>query len=178
MRTCGGCKKKGESEEFIRFVLYEGKLLPDVARKLPGRGYNVCPSYDCIRQLIKKRFKGKVNPEEVYETTLRILKDYFLHLLSLCHKTGVTVIGQDNVKKLPANREGVLILSSDLSPKTKERLKRKGWTVLEDAFSSEEIGGALKKGTRIGVLFVEKVGLGRKLYSTAKKIIKLEEKDG
>jgi predicted RNA-binding protein YlxR (DUF448 family) len=178
VRTCGGCKRKGENEEFIRFILFEGKLLPDVARKLPGRGFNVCPNYGCIKQFVKKKFRGKVDPEEVYKTALKALKDYFLHLLSLCHKTGITVIGQDNVKKLPPNREGILILSSDLSPGTKKRLKRGKWLILEDAFSSEEIGGALKRGARIGALFVEKVGLGRKLYSIARKLVNLEGKDG
>jgi len=174
VRACAGCRKRDENEEFIRFVVYEGKPLPDVARKLPGRGFNVCPSYDCIKKFVKKRFKGKVSPDEVYAETVKALKSYFLHLLSLCHKTGITVIGQDNIKKLERGREGLLILSKDLSPKTKEKLKRMGFFTLEDLFSSEELGGALRKDVSVGALFVERVGLGRKLFDVGKKLVSLK----
>ena len=171
MRACAGCRKRDENENFIRFVEFEGRPVPDVARRAPGRGYNVCPTFDCIKQFVKRQFKGKIDPKEVYNQTLNALKEYFLHLLSLSHKTGVTVVGQDNIRELPPEKEGTLILAEDLSSKTKERLKRKGkFTVVEGLFTSEEIGNALRKETRAGAVFVEKVGLGRKLHSVAEKI--------
>ena len=171
MRACAGCRKKDETDRFVRFVEFEGRPVPDVARRAPGRGYNVCPTFECIKRFVKRQFKGKVDPKEVYNQTLNALREYFLHLLSLSHKTGITVVGQDNIRELPPKKEGTLILASDLSYKTKERLKNKGnFTVLEDLFTSEEIGNALRKETRAGAVFVEKVGLGRKLYSVAEKI--------
>ncbi|RUM42928.1 MAG: DUF448 domain-containing protein [Desulfurobacterium sp.] len=172
MRACVGCKLKDETDKFIRFVVFEGKPLPDLARKLPGRGFNVCPSFECIKNFVKKKFKGKVTPEEVYEITLRALKDYFLHLLSLSHRTGVTVVGQDNIKELKS-REGTLILASDLSEKTKKRLIRESYLVVDSLFSSEEIGNALRKERRAGAVFVERVGIGRKLYSVGEKLLNL-----
>jgi predicted RNA-binding protein YlxR (DUF448 family) len=172
MRACAGCKVKDETDKFIRFVVFEGKPLPDLARKLPGRGFNVCPSFECIKSFVKKKFKGKVTPEEVYELTLRALKDYFLHLLSLSHRTGVTVVGQDNIRELKG-KEGTLILASDLSEKTKKRLIRESYLVIDALFSSEEIGNALRKERRAGAVFVEKVGIGRKLYSVGEKLKKL-----
>ncbi|TCK04619.1 YlxR family protein [Phorcysia thermohydrogeniphila] len=174
MRACAGCKVKDETDKFIRFVVFEGKPLPDLARKLPGRGFNVCPTYSCIKSFVKKRFKNKVTPEEVYETTLKALKEYFLHLLSLSHRTGVTVIGQDNIKGV-RSREGTLILASDLSEKTKKRLIKDSYLVVDNLFSSEEIGNALRKERRAGAVFVEKVGIGRKLYSVGEKLKKLLE---
>ncbi len=171
MRACAGCRKKDETDRFVRFVIFEGRPVPDVARRAPGRGYNVCPTFDCIKQFVKRQFKGKVDPKEVYDQTVNALREYFLHLISLSHKTGVTVVGQDSIRELPQEKEGTLILASDLSSRTKERLKRKGnFTVLEDLFTSEEIGNALRKETRAGAVFVEKVGLGRKLHSVAEKI--------
>ena len=171
MRACAGCKKRDENEKFIRFVEFEGRPVPDVARRAPGRGFNVCPTYSCIKDFVKRNFRGKVDPEEVFQQTVESLRDYLLHLVSLSHKTGVTVVGQDNIKELPPEKEGVLILSSDLSSKTKERLKKRGnFLVVEDLFSSEELGNALRRETRAGALFVEKVGLGRKLYSVAEKL--------
>jgi len=169
MRACAGCRKRGDSEEFIRFVEFEGELHPDLARKLPGRGYNLCPSYSCIKNFLKRKFKGRKSPDEIYERTVKALRDYILHLISLSHKTGITVVGQDEIKKLKSS-EGTLILAQDLSPKTKERLKRKSWLILEDIFTSEEIGNALRKERRAGALFIERVGLGRKLYENAHKL--------
>ena len=174
MRACGGCRKKGENEEFIRFVQFEGQLLPDVTRKLPGRGYNVCPTYQCIKSFVKKKFRGKLSPEELYQKSLSLLKDYLIHLISLCHKTGITVTGQDNIRKLKSP-QGTLILSKELSPKTKERLKREEWLLLDGLLTSHELGNALRKETSVGALFVERVGLGRKLYETARKLKSLLE---
>jgi len=174
MRACAGCKAKDETDKFIRFVVFEGKPLPDLARKLPGRGFNVCPSYDCIKSFVKKKFKGKVTPEEVYKLTLRALRDYFLHLLSLSHRTGVTVVGQDNIKELKS-RIGTLILSSDLSEKTKKRLIRDSYLVIDNVFSSGEIGNALRKDKTAGAVFVEKAGIGRKLYLVGEKLKRLIE---
>ncbi|WP_456455994.1 DUF448 domain-containing protein [Thermovibrio sp.] len=172
MRSCAGCRKKEEKEEFLRFVEFEGELLPDVSFKLPGRGYNVCPSYKCIKDFVKRRFKGKLDPSELYTKTVDLLKDYFLHLLSLSHKTGITVVGQDQIKELK-EREGTLVIAKDLSPKTAKRLKRKGWLTVEGVFSSEEIGNALRKERRVGALFVERVGLGRKVFKVGEKLVKL-----
>ena len=172
MRRCFSCRKEDDNEKFIRFVEFEGKPLPDLNRKLPGRGFNVCPSYDCIKVFVKKRYRGKVSPDEVYRDVISRLKKYLLHLLSLSHKTGVTVVGQDSIKEL-GEREGVLFLALDLSPKTKERLKRESFLVVEDVFTSEELGNALRKDRRAGAVFVEKAGLGRKLYEQAEKLLKL-----
>ncbi len=176
MRTCAGCKKKGENEDFIRFVEFEGKLIPDLTRKLPGRGYNICPTRNCIREFLKRRFRKRFSEEEVYSKTVESLKNYLLHLLSLSHKTGVTVIGQDAVLELP-RKEGVLFLSKDLSDKTKKRLMKKASLVIDNIFSSEELGNALRKERRAGVVFVEKAGLGRKLFYNAKKLKHLIEGD-
>ena len=172
MRMCAGCKKRVETDELIRFVEFEGKPLPDLARKLPGRGFNVCPTKECLKAFLKKRYGRRVSFEEVYADTVRALRDYVLHLLSLCHKAGLTVVGQDEVKRLPM-KEGVLILASDLSEGTKRRLRERFSAVLDSLFSSEEIGNALRKDRRAGVVFVERVGLGRKLYENAVKLKKL-----
>jgi predicted RNA-binding protein YlxR (DUF448 family) len=174
MRTCAGCGAKGETEEFIRFVVFEGKPLPDLARKLPGRGFNVCPDFKCIKNFIKKNFKNRVSPEEVYNYTLKALNEYFLHLLSLSHRTGVTVIGQDSIKAV-GEREGTLILAKDLSEKTKRRLIKDSYLVIDDVFSSEEIGNALRKDRTAGAVFVEKVGIGRRLYTVGKKLHRMIE---
>ena len=169
MRRCCACGREGERESFLRFVELEGKPVFDPYRKLPGRGFNVCPTRECLKKFLKKHFKGKVEPERLYSEVLEALKKQFLNTLSLCHRTGITVIGQDNVKGF-RKRKGVLILCKDLSPKTKERLKNCGELVVEDVFTMEEVGSSLKKNSLAGVVFVEMVGLGRKLYEVGRKL--------
>ncbi|ADU97643.1 YlxR family protein [Thermovibrio ammonificans] len=169
MRRCAACRREAEKESFLRFVEFEGKPLLDVAGKLPGRGFNVCPSYGCIRQFVKRQFKGKVDPDGLYTESVKALKEYLLHLLSLAHKSGATVVGQDSIKGL-TSPEGVLLFADDLSDKTKKRLRREGWLTLDGVFTSEELGNALRKERRAGAVFVERVGLGRKFYETAKKL--------
>ena len=110
----------------------------------------------------------------MYKLTLRALRDYFLHLLSLSHRTGVTVVGQDNIKELKSRR-GTLILSSDLSEKTKKRLIRDSYLVIDNVFSSGEIGNALRKDKTAGAVFVERAGIGRKLYLVGEKLERLIE---
>jgi len=86
----------------------------------------------------------------------------------------VTVVGQDSIKELKS-REGTLVLASDLSEKTKKRLIRESYLVVDSLFSSEEIGNALRKERRAGAVFVERVGIGRKLYSVGEKLLNLVE---
>ncbi|WP_457570342.1 YlxR family protein [Desulfurobacterium sp.] len=173
-RTCAGCRKKGEKEEFIRFVMFDGKPFPDIKGTLPGRGFNVCPRKDCIKKFVKKQFKEKISHEAVVEETLKQLKNYLLSLLSVAHKSRITIVGQDNIKKMKPE-EGTLFISKNLSRKTAENLKRYGTTVIDGIFSSEEIGNALKKETEIGTVFVKPLGIGKKIEITGKKLKSLLE---
>ncbi len=171
-RTCAGCRKKGEKEEFIRFITFEGKPLPDIKGTLPGRGFNVCPDRECIKKFVKKQFKGKIEPEEVTKETIKQLKNYLLSLLSMAHKSRITIVGQDNIKKAKPET-GTLFISRNLSRKTAESLKKYGTTVIDSIFTSGEIGNALRKETEIGVVFVESIGVGKKVENIASKLNKL-----
>ncbi|OMH40565.1 YlxR family protein [Desulfurobacterium indicum] len=168
-RTCAGCRKKGEKEEFIRFVIFENKPFPDIKGTLPGRGFNVCPRKDCIKKFVKKKFKGKISHESIIEETLNQLKNYLLSLLSVAHKSRITIVGQDNIKKTKPEK-GTLFISKGLSRKTAENLEKYGTTVIKGILSNEEIGNALKKEAEIGTVFVKPIGIGKKIEIIGKKL--------
>ncbi|WP_457568614.1 YlxR family protein [Desulfurobacterium sp.] len=172
LRQCVACKKAGEKDTFIRFVIYEGKPLPDIKGKLPGRGFNVCPDRKCFQIFAKKILKNRINPDDLIKETAEQLKNYLLSLTSIAHRSGITIIGQDNIKKIKPEK-GTLFISKDLSRKTARNLKKYGTTVLDSIFSGKEIGNALKKDAEIGVLFIKPDGIGKKIENTAVKLNKL-----
>ncbi len=57
VRTCVGCRGRKPAEELIRFVSSPSGGV-GVGRLLPGRGYYVCPSAECIARL-EKRLRGR-----------------------------------------------------------------------------------------------------------------------
>ncbi len=167
-RTCAGCGKKGKKEDFIRFVIFNDKPLLDIKGTLPGRGFNVCPNAKCIKRLIKKHFKGKINPDFILEKTEKQLKKQALSLISIAHKSHKTVLGQDNIIKLTG--KGTLILAKDLSERTKRNLKNRADTTFNNIFSKNEIGSAVKKESSIGVLHIKSSGIEKKIGTILKKL--------
>jgi len=174
-RTCSACRKKGEKEEFIRFVEFDGLPVPDIKNRLPGRGFNVCPSKKCIAAFLKKRFGKKVNHEKIIEETAKQLRNYTLSLLSIAHKSRKTVLGQDNVKTLK-ERSGTLILASDLSDKTASSLEKIFKNSFRVSLTKEELGKAIKKDSQIGVIYVKPGGIEEKLRKTLQKLQQIETK--
>ncbi|HVM28286.1 MAG TPA: YlxR family protein [Mycobacteriales bacterium] len=48
VRTCVGCRERVARADLLRVVAVEGRLVPDPARRLPGRGASVHPDPHCI----------------------------------------------------------------------------------------------------------------------------------
>lgn len=53
-RTCVGCRAVVDQAEVSRFVLAEGRLLPDPDHRQPGRGAWLHPRRDCLELAIKR----------------------------------------------------------------------------------------------------------------------------
>jgi predicted RNA-binding protein YlxR (DUF448 family) len=60
MRTCLGCQAVRPKREMIRIVRTpDGRVELDSTGKKAGRGAYVCPTKECLGQLIKKKRLGK-----------------------------------------------------------------------------------------------------------------------
>ncbi len=55
LRTCVGCRARAVSTELLRVVIVEGTLVPDLRRRLPGRGAWLHPDLDCLRIAERRR---------------------------------------------------------------------------------------------------------------------------
>ncbi|WP_083787042.1 YlxR family protein [Stackebrandtia nassauensis] len=61
IRTCVGCRNRASASELLRVVANPEtpatgvRLVPDPARKLPGRGAHVHPAPECLEQARRRR---------------------------------------------------------------------------------------------------------------------------
>jgi len=55
VRTCVGCRRRATAGELLRVVARGGVVVPDQARRLPGRGAHVHPSLECLALAEKRR---------------------------------------------------------------------------------------------------------------------------
>jgi predicted RNA-binding protein YlxR (DUF448 family) len=123
-RTCIVTRTKGSPEEMIRFVVGPGAVVvPDIRRKLPGRGVWVTARADKVaeavaRQAFSRGFKSKVmaSPELAVETEALLTQDC-LQALSFANKAGQVVTGFTKVETMIAGGAlAGLLHASDAGP--------------------------------------------------------------
>jgi len=109
-RTCIVTRTKGEPETMIRFVLGpDAAVVPDLKRKLPGRGVWVTASAERVAEAVKRQafsrgFKTKVCVSEGLADEIEALltKDC-LQALSLANKAGLVITGLTKVERALAD---------------------------------------------------------------------------
>ena len=74
-----GCRVKASVDDLLRIVVQDGVLVPDPARRLPGRGAHLHPDQQCYTQAVRRkaltralRLESAASSEEV-ENLLAIL---------------------------------------------------------------------------------------------------------
>jgi predicted RNA-binding protein YlxR (DUF448 family) len=146
-RTCAVTREKGAPEDLLRFVLGpDGSVVPDIKRKLPGRGVWIGLSKKRVALAVKKQVfarglkdAAKAAPDlpELVETLL--CRDA-LQALSITNKAGLATTGFVKVESAIANGEvGALLHARE----GKADGKRKLGQALRRRFGSEsrpEIG--------------------------------------
>ncbi|MDC7983563.1 RNA-binding protein [Rhodoplanes sp. TEM] len=123
-RLCIATRTVRPIDEMIRFVAGpDGRVVPDVKRKLPGRGAWVTaargPLATAVKQgAFKRAFKGKATAEAgLVEATERLLERAVLDALAIAHKAGAVVAGYTKVEAaLAAGTPVGLVRARDASP--------------------------------------------------------------
>lgn len=154
-RRCIATGESGGASGLVRFVLSpEGRAVPDLAGKLPGRGAWLTPRRDLVERAVKKRLFSRAfrQPVEV-DTDLadlleRLLVQRLVDTISLARRAGAAVTGAEKVRaRITSGEAGVLIQASDAAEDGREKLSR-----LADATGNGRI-------SRIGVLTSTELGL-------------------
>lgn len=157
-RTCAVTREKATPEEMLRFVLGPDlQVVPDIKRKLPGRGVWIGLSRQRVAQAVKKQvfargLKDKaVAAPDLPEMVENLLRRDALQALSLANKAGLVTTGFVKVEKaMDAGKLGALLHARDGAADGKRKLGQglrrhygpEGKPEI-GLFSSEEIGAAL-----------------------------------
>jgi predicted RNA-binding protein YlxR (DUF448 family) len=131
-RTCVASGYKGPPEAMIRFALAEsGEVVPDLKRKLPGRGVWTQLNSAVVARAVKKQafsrgFRTKANAApDLAQMVGSLLERDALQFLSIVNKAGLVVAGAAKVDA--AIRGGAvvgLIHAADAAPDGVAKLDR------------------------------------------------------
>ncbi len=99
-RTCVVTRQVRDPDELIRFVLGpENVVVPDIKRKLPGRGVWVSLSRKILAQAVKKQVFARALKEKAVasadlpDLVERLLRRDALQALSIANKAGLVITG-------------------------------------------------------------------------------------
>lgn len=145
----------------VRFVIGpEGRIVPDVAGKLPGRGLWVTASATALAEAMKRQLFAKAAKQTVkvdtglVEQTRSLLRRRALELLSLCRRSGLVSTGFEKVRAgLEKEDVAALLHASDASEDGKRKLDKLlpglpviGW------FSREELAPVVGSDNPVHIL--------------------------
>ncbi|MBY6066368.1 RNA-binding protein [Leisingera aquaemixtae] len=182
------CIATGESQPkqgLIRFVMGpEGRVVPDVMGKLPGRGVYVTSSREALGTAVKKKlfargFKAQVQvPEELVQDVERQVARRVIELISLARKSGDAVSGFERVKDWLAKEEArVLIQASDGSGRGKSKLSTPYKGKFIGCLTADELGMAFGRQTAIHAALASG-GLSKRVVDEAQRLQGLREMVG
>jgi predicted RNA-binding protein YlxR (DUF448 family) len=111
-RTCAGCKRAEARDALMRFVHggEPGQWVPDIRRRLPGRGVSVHPTRRCVGLAVKQ---GRLRDAEVSNLIEGAAGQYRRRiegLLSGAWRARKLAVGTDAVRESLQQRELRLLL--------------------------------------------------------------------
>jgi hypothetical protein len=120
-------------EQLVRFVADpDGTIVPDLARRLPGRGVWVEARREVLATAVRRKVFARslqrqvAVPEDLPDRVERLMARRLAEAVSLANKAGLLVTGFARVEELIAQgRAALLIHAADAAPDGVEKLSRK-----------------------------------------------------
>ncbi len=119
-RTCVVTRAQRSPDEMIRFVLDPaGQVVPDLKRKLPGRGVWVTAQASYVTDAVKKGAfaRGFKRPVSIYPELSGLidqsLEKDLLQSLSLANKAGIVAAGAFQVEKALSDSEIAVVIHAN-----------------------------------------------------------------
>ena len=133
VRRCAVTRAELPPDALIRFVADpSGTIVPDLSRKLPGRGVWVTCERPVVEAAIKtgafaKSLKRQVNvPQDLPQAIDTLFLGRLLNALSLANKAGLVSTGAEKVEKLlDSGRTVALVHGADGTAEGRRKLDRK-----------------------------------------------------
>ena len=131
-RTCVVTRASGPPEALIRFVRGPGNaVVPDIRRKLPGRGVWVAASAKIVAEAIRKGafargFKGPaIAPAGLVADLDQLLERDALQSLSIANKAGLVITGFSKVEAgIGSGEYSVLLHAVDAAADGRRKLRQ------------------------------------------------------
>ena len=182
-RTCIVSREQKPEDELIRFVLSpDGVVVPDLQRKLPGRGCWVSKDQASVAEAVaRKAFARSLGEEakadvDLPERIAGLMRKELVAALSFCRKAGLATSGFMKVEEaLTKGHVVVLLHAASAAPDGTEKLNRKcapGVEIL-DLFSSDELGLAFGRENVVHAA-LQAGGQSQKLLSLARGLAHYE----
>jgi uncharacterized protein len=128
-RFCAVSREVKPVADLIRFVVGPDGVVPDLKRKLPGRGIWVTASRAAVAEAVKRKtfargFRKEVRvPPDLADLTERLIERSALEALGVAAKAGQAVAGFAKVEAALAREQVVSLLhASDGAPDGKSKL--------------------------------------------------------
>lgn len=157
-RLCVATRARREPGDLIRFVAGpDGIIVPDLARRLPGRGVWVTADRDSIAKAVATRafarsLKRKVTaPDDLAGLVERQLDRRVADTLALANKAGAVLTGFEKIDRaLAAGDVEVLVHACEAASDGREKLDRKFLAVA---------GGVAARSRIVSILTVDQMSL-------------------
>ena len=188
IRSCAGCRERAPREALLRFAIAElgeeSALVPDLRRKLPGRGVSVHPTRACLELAFRKggfarALKGKPRQSAKELAVLAVLQfeKRIDALVLAAWRAKKLCVGTDSVRAA-MGRESVelLIVASDAEGRRQElvgSMERLGRRALKRGDKASL--GRLLGRDEVAVLGVLDPGIAREVVAAAAHAAELAE---
>lgn len=159
-RRCAVTGDRGPRERMLRFVVSPSdEVVPDVGRRLPGRGIWLSPRRDVVNTAVTKKAFARAArravsaPPDLADRVEALLARRCVDDLGLARRAGVAVCGFDKVRaELDARRVALLVLARDASEGQKAKMRGPafGLSVIE-LFDGSELGAAFGRDVAVHV---------------------------
>ena len=163
-RKCIVTGELKEKSQLLRFVMSPDKqIIPDLYKKLPGKGLYVSNSYKILEQAIQKKMFTKALKKnvKVSDDLLQIVENVLhknaLNAISLAKKGGAVLIGLEKVTEaLKSNQVDFILEACDAGADGQKRLSSYTQQLpVYRLFSVEELDKALDKVNTVYLAFLK-----------------------
>lgn len=133
LRLCVVSRAHKPPDDLIRFVLGpDGAIVPDLARRLPGRGVWVDATRDAVAAAVRQKAFARslkrrvVLPDDLASLIERLMAKRLADAVSIANKAGLLVAGFTRVEELMAGgRAAVLMHAADAATDGAAKLDRR-----------------------------------------------------
>lgn len=170
-------------ELLLRFVVGPtDEVVPDVDRRLPGRGLWLSPRRDVVNTAVAKRFFAKAArravsvPPDLADRIEVLLARRCLDALGLARRAGQAVCGYEKVRaEIDGRRAAMLVQARDASVAGKEKIRGPGAGLpLIELFDGSELGAVFGRDNAVHIA-IARGKLARRLLHEARLLAGFRE---